>query len=870
MAILVILLLATSSLPSAALAASSPAAFSFFLACGASSVVSFPRDNPARSFTPDGDYLVSSHNTQTLTNANSNSAAASPLYSAARASSSPFSYKFAIPGGSDAQAAAFLVLRLHFFPFAASLQSGVSISSARFAVSVGRDDAYTVLSAFTPPSAGVVKEFFIPSAASGGDFRVTFTPDAGSSAAFVNAVELFPAPAELLWNSSVTQVGAAANADMATWQQEALETVYRLNVGGPKVTKENDTLWRTWLPDDPFLYGPAGLSMVNSTDTPIVYASYTSEVAPDIVYRTQRATNASAGTEFVQPALFNITWTFPAEARSKYLVRLHFCDYELMSSVVGVGIMFNVFIGPDMGTEDLMPTKSPIVAQSNQAFYLDYAATAPATGNLTVSIGKSVKSSADEGGFLNGLEIMRLRPSDGWTAWRASKRRRTVLIATLSAVLGASVLACAALCLVILLRRRRHLRRPAPEADNKDGSTLPWSPYTQDSSGWPMEPSSRSGEGTTTGAMQRVGTQQLHIPLEDLKEATGGFHERNLIGVGGFGNVYRGVLRDGTRVAVKRATRASKQGLPEFQTEIVVLSRIRHRHLVSLIGYCNEQAEMILVYEYMDKGTLRGHLYGFDDGESALSWKQRLEICIGAARGLHYLHTGYSENIIHRDVKSTNILLGDGYIAKVADFGLSRVGPSFGETHVSTAVKGSFGYLDPEYFKTQQLTDKSDVYSFGVVLFEVLCARPVIDQSLERDQINLAEWAVASQRRGHLDRIADPRIAGQVNENSLRKFAETAERCLADYGQDRPSMGDVLWNLEYCLQLQETHVRRDAFEDSGAVGAQFPEDVVVPRWVPSSTSFLTTGDPDDTALTVSDVNAANSKVFSQLSAGEGR
>ena len=237
-------------------------------------------------------------------------------------------------------------------------------------------------------------------------------------------------------------------------------------------------------------------------------------------------------------------------------------------------------------------------------------------------------------------------------------------------------------------------------------------------------------------------------------------------------------------------------------------------------------------------------------------------------QGLHYLHTGYSKNIIHRDVKSTNILLGDGFIAKVADFGLSRIGPSFGETHVSTAVKGSFGYLDPEYFKTHQLTDRSDVYSFGVVLFEVLCARPVIDQALERDQINLAEWAVGWQRRGQLDRIADPRILGEVNENSLRKFAETAERCLADYGQERPSMADVLWNLEYCLQLQETHVRRDEFEDSGAVAAHFPEDVVVPRWVPSSTSFLTTGDPDDTVVT--DVGVANSKVFSQLSSGEGR
>ncbi|XP_066306588.1 probable receptor-like protein kinase At5g24010 [Miscanthus floridulus] len=844
MAVLVLLLLATF-LPSTALAAFSPA-FSFFLACGAGSTVTFPRDNPARTFTPDDRYLTTK-SVAAVTNASPNSAA-SRLYAAARASSSAFSYRLSF--SDSAGQAAFLVLRLHFFPFSPASPSTVSISSARFAVSVRLQDAYTVLSSFSPPSAGVVKEFFVPAGASG-EFRVTFTPDAGS-AAFVNAVELFPAPAELLWNGSVTPVGAGAAApDKAAWPKDALETVYRLNVGGPEVTKENDTLWRTWLPDDPFLFGPAGASMLQNTTTAIVYATYTRELAPDVVYKTQRAANVSAAGLGAVPPRFNVTWTFSAEPGSNYLVRLHFCDYEPPSSVVGVVIVFNVFVAQAIGTQDFTPTQT----QANTALYMDYEATAPISGNLTVSIGMSAKSS--QGGFLNGLEIMKVRPSES----RGSSRR--VLIIALSTVLGASVLAAAALCLFFVVRRKRRMARPAP-LEKESSKPLPWS---QESFGWVLEPSSRSGEGTT-GAMQRVSTQ-LHIPLEELRSATDNFHERNLIGVGGFGNVYRGALRDGTRVAVKRATRASRQGLPEFQTEIVVLSRIRHRHLVSLIGYCNEQAEMILVYEYMEKGTLRSHLYGPDsDGEAPLSWKQRLEVCIGAARGLHYLHTGYSENIIHRDVKSTNILLGDGFIAKVADFGLSRIGPSFGETHVSTAVKGSFGYLDPEYFKTQQLTDRSDVYSFGVVLFEVLCARPVIDQALERDQINLAEWAVGWQRRGQLDRIADPRILGEVNENSLRKFAETAERCLADYGLERPSMGDVLWNLEYCLQLQETHVRRDAFEDSGAVGAQFPEDVVVPRWVPLSTSFMTTDDPDDTVVT--DVGVANSKVFSQLSSGEGR
>lgn len=857
-----VVLLLLPFLPSTALAAFSPD-FAVFLACGAASNVSFPRDSPARTFTPDAAFLTSSR-VPAVANANSNPA--SPLYAAARASTSAFSYNFASP----APAGQFLVLRLHFFPFAAASQpAAVSISSARFAVSVL--DAHTLLpSSFSPPSAGVVKEFFVPASGSA-DFRVTFTPD-GGSAAFVNAVELFSAPPELLWNRSVTPVAAAAGSDSNAplWQQQALETAYRLNVGGPPVTTQNDTLWRTWLPDAPFLFGPPGLSVVNSTTSPIAYGSsdVTREVAPDAVYKTQRATNASAQAASLSPGPFNVTWTFPADARADYLVRLHFCDYEMLSSTVGVGIVFNVFVAGDLGHRGLEPTKFPSVTVSNQPFYLDFVAAtaassvAAAGNNLTVSIGMSEKSSPGEGGFLNGLEIMKLlgpwdsSPTRGGAS--SSKKRAVVIITVV--VLGAVLVlaACAVLCCLLLVRRRKS-QRPAPE-ESKESTQLPWSsPYTQDGSGsssWVA--ATRRGSGGGTANSSGGARTQLHIPLAEITAATDGFHERNLVGVGGFGNVYRGVLRDGTRVAVKRAMRATKQGLPEFQTEIVVLSAIRHRHLVSLIGYCNDKSEMILAYEYMEKGTLRSHLYG-GGSTTPLSWKQRLEICIGAARGLHYLHTGYSENIIHRDVKSTNILLGDGLIAKVADFGLSRMGPSLGETHVSTAVKGSFGYLDPEYFRTQKLTDRSDVYSFGVVLLEVLCARPVIDQQApERDQINLAEWALKWHRKGQLHSIADPRIAGQVNENSLRKFAETAVRCLADYGVDRPSMGDVLWNLEYCRQLQETHVQREAFEDSGAAATQFPEDVVVPRWMPSSsTSFLT----------VDDDTVTDSKVFSHLNSG---
>ncbi|KAK3412023.1 hypothetical protein EUGRSUZ_I00777 [Eucalyptus grandis] len=318
--------------------------------------------------------------------------------------------------------------------------------------------------------------------------------------------------------------------------------------------------------------------------------------------------------------------------------------------------------------------------------------------------------------------------------------------------------------------------------------------------------------------------------------ATHLLQRKTLIGSGGFGNVYRGTLRDGTKVAVKRSQPGSGQGFSEFQTELTVLSKIRHRHLVSLIGYCAERLEMILVYEFMEKGSLRDHLYNSDF--PFLAWKQRLEICIGAARGLNYLHKGVAGGIIHRDIKSTNILLDENYVAKVADFGLSKLGPlDQSQTHVSTAVKGTFGYFDPEYFMTQQLTEKSDVYSFGVVLLEVLCARPSIDPLLPREQANLAEWGITCIKNGNIDKIVDPVLAGQINPNSLRKYGEVAEKCLQEEGKERPSMRDVLLDLEFALQLQQTALKRKIYGDS-ATGSSPVFTLSNVRKLPSSSAAM--------------------------------
>ncbi|CAK9200256.1 unnamed protein product [Sphagnum troendelagicum] len=314
----------------------------------------------------------------------------------------------------------------------------------------------------------------------------------------------------------------------------------------------------------------------------------------------------------------------------------------------------------------------------------------------------------------------------------------------------------------------------------------------------------------TSGHLQMMKSSHQGAKFYSLAEVTiASDNFKTLIGKGGFGHVYYGKLEDGQEVAIKVLDVKSTQGPSEFFNEVHVLSRVSHRNLVSLIGYCHEDNQQMLIYEFMHKGSLRDHLYGDIAMLTVekLDWKSRMNIALNAAQGLEYLHSGSNQSIIHRDVKSNNILLSSNMeIAKVADFGLSRlIYGKDGITHVTTDVKGTIGYLDPEYFLTEYLSTKSDVYGFGVVLLEIISGRMPIDSTLpNRNAWNLCEWVRSNLQAGNIDRILDPIVkASNPQIDVLWKVAEIAIQCVEPKSIYRPTMTKVVEELRVAI-LQES------------------------------------------------------------------
>ncbi|KAL8553199.1 hypothetical protein ACS0TY_001735 [Phlomoides rotata] len=316
-----------------------------------------------------------------------------------------------------------------------------------------------------------------------------------------------------------------------------------------------------------------------------------------------------------------------------------------------------------------------------------------------------------------------------------------------------------------------------------------------------------------------LGFNQSSFTYNDLAAATGGFAQQNLLGQGGFGYVHKGVLPNGKEIAVKSLKMNSGQGEREFQAEVDIISRVHHRHLVSLVGYCTSGNQRMLVYEFVANNTLEFHLYGA--GRPCMDLPTRLRIALGSAKGFAYLHEDCHPRIIHRDIKAANILIDENFEAKVADFGLAKLS-SDTHTHVSTRIMGTFGYLAPEYASSGKLTEKSDVYSYGIVLLELITGRRPINLSTSDDEDTLVDWArpILSKvaEGGSYAELVDPRLGDNYDPQEMLRMVSCAAACVRQSARRRPKMSQIVRALEGDVSLDDLHegVRQNSVMGSGS------------------------------------------------------
>ncbi|XP_022152102.1 wall-associated receptor kinase-like 1 [Momordica charantia] len=295
---------------------------------------------------------------------------------------------------------------------------------------------------------------------------------------------------------------------------------------------------------------------------------------------------------------------------------------------------------------------------------------------------------------------------------------------------------------------------------------------------------------------------------EELEQATDKYSESRFLGQGGYGTVYKGMLHDNNIVAIKRSKQIEASWIDQFINEVIILSQINHRNIVRLLGCCLETEFPLLVYEFVSNGTLSHHIHKKDPGESpSLSWETRLRIASEVAGAISYMHSTASTQIFHRDIKSSNVLLDDKYSAKVSDFGTSRF-VSSDQSHLTTKVQGTFGYIDPEYFRSSQYTEKSDVYSFGVLMVELLTGKLPVTFAKNEDK-TLLDYFVSLEKSNELAEILDIVVANEEKMEAVSAVAKLTTKCLRSKGKDRPTMRQVYLELEelrksqHCLEIIE-------------------------------------------------------------------
>ncbi|XP_047954427.1 putative receptor-like protein kinase At5g39000 isoform X2 [Salvia hispanica] len=664
-------------------------------------------------------------------------------YRTARLSRSRFSYRFNVTQGQK-------ILRLHFNP---ALYRGFKRFNDLFEVEAG---GFTLLGNFsaslTADALGLsyfVKEFCVNIDADQ-LFDVVFyavNSEFVDTYAFINGIEIISVPAAVSYFGGryvgVELVGKSViNVDNST----VLEIVRRVNLKQDSVSSSNDA------------HGVFG--------------------AWEMASRRKEAKVKS------------VEWRTLVDVGFRYLVRLHFSELGLEMAEMR-GVTFKIYINGVIVDADIERSEGDYDHEDSIPWHRDYMVMVKGLkreGKREIVICLQSNGKLMHGhGILEGFEVLRLSNPDNSLAspnpFPSSFSSSNWIIQSFDQVLGhRNTISTFVITLLASVNTIVHVLRLIWEVRYREEKNMP---------------------------SVKAGRLCRRFSLAELQSATRNFSDAHLIGRGGFGKVYIGRIDNGqVTVAIKRLRSNSNQGQREFLTEIETLTELRHVNLVSLIGYCYDRREMILVYDYMAYGTLSDHLYKLSRKGvecSSLTWKERLTICIGAGRGLDYLHTGHS--LIHRDVKASNILLDEKFVAKVADFGLARhmnMRTSHTHTHVSTKVKGTFGYLDPNYYTTGKLTMKSDTFSFGVVLLEVLCGRPAVDAGVGEDKLLLTKWARENISKGKSDQIVAPDLMGEISEDSLKAFIEVAERCLHDDPRERPTMAQVVLQLEYALKQQDT------------------------------------------------------------------
>ncbi|KAL0343782.1 UNVERIFIED_CONTAM: Receptor-like protein kinase FERONIA [Sesamum angustifolium] len=575
----------------------------------------------------------------------------------ARISLSHFSYTFQLSPGQK-------ILRLHFYP---APYKGFKRFKDLFTVEAGVFTLISNFSASLTAAALGVKSFskeFCLSIEEHQTLDITFSPASSqvqdSTYAFINGIEIISVPMHLSYFRGGDLGAQVVGQKSLVYidNSTALELIHRLNVKRDSVSSGDDF-------DD--MLG---------------------------MWATVPAQN---GNEFN-----NLTWKRSVDVGFRYLVRIHFCELGLKMAETG-GMTFKILIN-----QMIVDTNTDIVKErddNGSLWYRDYMVSMKGRKqedrrDLLICL-QSSDEFMDGHRLLKGFEIFKLSNPDNSlaspNALPPARDSPSWIIQNFVSGLGnRNAIATASITVIAVINIIVYKLRIIWEAT-----------FTEEEN----RPSARA---------ERVCRR---FSLAEIKSATRNFSDAFVIGKGGFGKVYKGHIDNGREtVAIKRLKSNSKQGKHEFLTEIETLSELRHINLVSLIGYCSERREMILVYEFMACGTLADHLYKLakdNNNCSSITWKQRLNICIGAARGLDYLHTGH--RVIHRDVKTSNILLDENFVAKVSDFGLAKPEDrSKLQSHIGTKIKGTFGYFDPYYFSTHKLTRKSDTYAFGVVLLEVL------------------------------------------------------------------------------------------------------------------------------------------------------